>query len=162
MLDYYFRVSQKFLFVVMGMAVCLAFIGGLGVLKGPAIMDVLFLGTGVWGCLTFRKYIPMITESEVSESRFAPLPPGMVPHGSKELTSDMYELLDQESMHDATRQKMHDILKEQNMLTIRDAVNLYFYDRLVHQPGARRSNEQDRKESMKARILGQDHDQERG
>ena len=104
----------------------------------------------------------MITESEVSETRFAPLPPGMVPHGSKEITSKMYKLLDHESMHDATRQKMHDILKEQGMLTIRDAVNLHFYDRLVHQPGAQRSNEQAEKESVKARILGQDHDQEQG
>lgn len=158
MIDNHFYIEKQILtFLIVTSGVMTVF-GGIGVLVDIRIQTIVFVSLGGFGCFRLKKYLPMITGSEVCETRFSPLPRCLVPHGSKELTSEMYEELDQKSMHDATRDKMHKILSEQGMLTIRDAVNLYFYDNLVHQPGERRSKEEARKEFAKAQILGHDHD----
>lgn len=160
MLKYYIRATKHLVAGMIYVSVGATFIGGIGVVQGGGIPYVVILGLGCYGCFVLKKYLPVLTGVEVSENRFAPLPPAMVGHGRRELSPEMYEDLNAKPMHDVTRTKMQGMLKDRGLLTICDAINLYFYDYLVQQPAQRRRGESAQKEVRKAQILGKDQDPE--
>ena len=159
MIERYFSETRKHINTLFILTVFMFTVGALNsLLRSPNIYDIGMMIFGLVGFLALWKYRPIVTGSEITESRFVPLK-RFVPQSGRELRSKEYEELDQKDLHEATRGKMRAILAAKGHLTVLDATNLYYYDKVVKQPGVRRRSEGVRKDELKAKLLTHERDE---